>query len=161
MSRTLSEREHEKLVGEIAGLQTLALKQLRARWRTLYASEAPARFSRHLLMGAVAYRLAGAGAGRAKSTTRRLFQRVAASARARQPLMVIPVRRLEPGALLVREWNGVKRKVVMVEGGFSYRSQRYRSLSAVARHITGSHCRTSIRSTPSAKPARRSFAVRR
>jgi hypothetical protein len=53
MSRSLSEREREKLTGEIAGLESLAVEQLKARWRTLYQTEAPTRFSRDLLMRAV------------------------------------------------------------------------------------------------------------
>jgi Protein of unknown function (DUF2924) len=57
MSRSLSEREREKLAGEIAGLQSLDVEQLKVRWRTLYQTEAPTRFSRELLMRAVAYRL--------------------------------------------------------------------------------------------------------
>ena len=46
---------------------------------------------------------------------------------------------LEPGGVLIREWGGVKHKVVVLENGFSFRSQRYGSLSAVALQITGSH----------------------
>jgi hypothetical protein len=59
MSRSFSEPERAALAGEIAALQTLDIEQLRARWRTLYKTEAPSRFSRDLLMGAVAYRLQG------------------------------------------------------------------------------------------------------
>ena len=65
MSRWFSERERQKLTGEIAGLQSLDVEQVKARWRTLYQSEAPTRLSRDLLLRAVAYRFAGAGAGRA------------------------------------------------------------------------------------------------
>ena len=57
MRRALSERERTRLASEIAGLQSLDVEQLRARWRGLYRSEAPARFSRDLLMRGVAYRL--------------------------------------------------------------------------------------------------------
>jgi hypothetical protein len=139
MSRSLSEREREKLAGEIAGLQELDIEQLRARWRALYGTEAPIRFSRDLLIRAVAYRLQERALGGLKPAIRRLFQRVAASASARQPVKIAPMRRLEPGAVLIREWHGVKYKVVVVEDGFSFRGQRYRSLSAVARLITGTH----------------------
>jgi hypothetical protein len=138
MSRSLSEREREKLADEIAGLQSLDVAQLKARWRTLYKTEAPARFSRDLLIRAVAYRLQERALGGLKPTTRRLFERVADDARARQPLKVVSVRKLEPGAVLIREWNGVKHKVVVLESGFSYRAHRYRSLSELARLITGS-----------------------
>ena len=75
MSRSLSEREREQLAGEIAALQSLDVEQLKARWRTLYLREAPARFSRDLLMGAVAYRLQEQALGGLKPATRRLFQR--------------------------------------------------------------------------------------
>ena len=139
MSRSLSEREREKLTGEIAGLQSLDVEQLKVRWRTAYQTEAPTRFSRDLLMRAVAYRLQERALGGLKPATRLLFQRVAADAHARRPLRLKPLRRLEAGAVLIREWGGVKHKVVVLENGFSFRSQRYGSLSAVARQITGSH----------------------
>jgi hypothetical protein len=57
MSRPLSGRERDKLADEISGLQSLGIEQLKAHWRTLYKTEAPARFSRDLLTGAVAYRM--------------------------------------------------------------------------------------------------------
>ena len=138
MSRSLSEREREKLAGEIAALQSLDVEQLKTRWRTLYGTEGPSRFSRDLLMRAVAYRMQERALGGLKLTTRRLFQRIAADAHARRPLKLAPVRTLEPGAVLIREWGGVKHKVVVLESGFSFRGKRYRSLSEVARHITGS-----------------------
>jgi DUF2924 family protein len=138
MSRSLSEPQREELAGEIAGLQPLDVEQLRARWRTLYETEAPLRFSRDLLIRAVAYRLQERALGGLKPTTRRLFQRVAADAHARRPLKLAPVRTLEPGAVLIREWGGVKYQVAVLESGFSFRGKHYRSLSAVARRITGS-----------------------
>jgi len=101
-------------------------------------TDTTARFSRDLLTRAVAYRLQERTLGGLKPSTRRLFQRIAASAHAPQPLKLVPVRRLERGAVLIREWHGVKYKIVLVEGGFCFRGQRYRSLSAVARLITGS-----------------------
>ena len=139
MSRSFSDPEREKLSGEITALQSLDVEQLKARWRTLYKTEAPARFSRDLLIGGVAYRLQERALGGLKPTTRRLFQRIAADARAQRPLRLTPVRKLEPGAVLIREWGGVKYTVVVLESGFSLRGQRYRSLSQVARQITGSH----------------------
>jgi hypothetical protein len=138
MSRSLSEREREKLAGEIAALHSLDVEQLKARWRILYGSEAPSRFSRDLLIGAVAYRMQEQVLGGLKPATRRLFQRTAVDAHARRPLKLAPVRTLEPGAVLIREWGGVKHQVLVVESGFSFRGKHYRSLSAVARRITSS-----------------------
>ena len=74
MSRPLSGRERDKLKDEITGLQSLGIEQLKARWETLYKTEAPARFSRDLLIGAVAYRMQERALGGLKPATRRLFQ---------------------------------------------------------------------------------------
>jgi hypothetical protein len=139
MSRSFTEHKREKLALDIAALQTLDVAQLRARWRALYTTEAPRRSSHDLLLRAVAYRLQERALGGLKSTTRRLFQRIAADAQARRPLKLTPVRKLEAGTVLIREWGGVKYKVVVLESGFSLRGQRYRSLSQVARQITASH----------------------
>ena len=47
-------------------------------------------------------------------------------------------RRTKPGTKFLREWNGRTHEVVaMADGGFLYRGIAYRSLSAIAREITG------------------------
>jgi hypothetical protein len=120
-----------KAGGQNRGLQSLDVAQLKAHWRTLYTTEAPARFSRDLLIRAVAYRLQERALGGLKPITRRLFRRIAADAPARRPLEVVSVRKLEPGAVLIREWGGIQHQVMVLEQGFSYRGQHYRSLSEV------------------------------
>src|SRR4030081_1844140 len=55
--RNLSNKERGKLSAEIAGLESLDLNQLRARWKLLYETEAPPHLSRDLLGRAVAYRM--------------------------------------------------------------------------------------------------------
>ena len=137
MSRPLSGRERDKLADEISGLQSLGIEQLKAHWRTLYKTEAPARFSRDLLIGAVAYRMQERALGGLKPATRRLFERVVGDAQARRPLKLGPMRKLEPGALLIREWGGVQHRVMVRASGFSFGGMEYRSLSEVARVITG------------------------
>ena len=44
-----------------------------------------------------------------------------------------------PGTRLVREWRGQTHEVTVMESGYSYQGQHYRSLSSVAGDITGSH----------------------
>jgi DUF2924 family protein len=138
MTRNVSEKERQKLSAEIALLESLDVAQLKARWKVLYETEAPPRFSRDLLMRAVAYRMQERVLGGLKPATRRLFERVAQEARARRRIRVAPVRRLAPGALLIREWGGTKYQVTVLERGAMFRGKRYRSLSEVARAITGS-----------------------
>ena len=42
------------------------------------------------------------------------------------------------GVYLLREWGGVQHQVIMLESGVLFRGKQYRSLSEVARLITGS-----------------------
>jgi hypothetical protein len=44
---------------------------------------------------------------------------------------------LKPGTSLIREWRGVRHEVRVIDDGFTYQGQTFRSLSSIARHITG------------------------
>jgi hypothetical protein len=49
-----------------------------------------------------------------------------------------PVRtQLKAGTTLVREWHGVTHRVTVLDDGFDFESKRFRSLSEIARKITG------------------------
>ncbi|WP_347312054.1 DUF2924 domain-containing protein [Defluviimonas sp. SAOS-178_SWC] len=48
-------------------------------------------------------------------------------------------RALKPGGRLMREWNGATHVVDVTEDGYHWNGRRYRSLSAIAREITGAH----------------------
>ncbi len=47
--------------------------------------------------------------------------------------------RLKPGTVLVRGWRGQTHTVVVRDGGFDYGGRLHRSLSTIAREITGAH----------------------
>ena len=44
-----------------------------------------------------------------------------------------------PGTRLIREWDGVQHTVTVLREGYEWEGRTYRSLSAVARTITGVH----------------------
>jgi hypothetical protein len=46
---------------------------------------------------------------------------------------------MKPGLRLVREWRGETHTVLVLEDGFEWNGNRRRSLSAIAREITGTH----------------------
>ena len=50
-----------------------------------------------------------------------------------------PISSLKPGAHLMREWNGRTYQIEVVSGGFVMDGKTYKSLSAIAKHITGAH----------------------
>jgi len=136
--RKVSDKERERLSAEIVGLESLNLNQLRAQWKFLYEIEAPLHLSRDWLRRAVAYRIQENALGGLKPATRRLLERVAEDARVRKPSKVVPMRRVGPNTILIREWGGTRHEVTVFENGAMFRGRRYRSLSQVARVITGS-----------------------
>jgi len=67
--------------------------------------------------------------------------RIADDASARRSISAKPVRKVSAGTVLIREWQGATHQVTVLDDGVVYRGKRYRSLSEVARLITG--CRWS------------------
>jgi len=138
MKHNRSDAGPNGLSEELAGLPALGPERLKERWRTLYGTEPPRRISEDLLRRAVAYRLQERALGGLKPSTRRLLQRVAEDGRAHQSSSATPTRKLSPGAILIREWRGTSHQVTVLEDGVLFRGKHHRSLSEVARRITGS-----------------------
>lgn len=138
MARDIRAPGGDRLSAELAALGSLNTLQLRERWKALYGTEPPPRASRDLLVRAVAYRIQERTLGGLSTATRRLLERLADNVDARRPLRTTPARKLHPGAILLREWGGVRHQVTVLENGVVFRGEQYRSLSEVARIITGS-----------------------
>jgi hypothetical protein len=128
----------EPLYAEIDALQSETTHQLRQRWKALYGTEPPPRASRDLLTCAVAYRLQERVLGGLSASTHRLLERIADSAAERRLTRPTAHRKLQPGAILLRHWGGVQHQVTVLQSGVQFRGKQYRSLSEVARIITGS-----------------------
>jgi hypothetical protein len=126
----------DDLLTELEGLDTPAL---RVRWADTFRGAAPKGISRRLLLFALAYEIQANAFGGHKPATRRQLLRLAEpGSESAEPKIRTPARSvLAPGARLVREWRGRMHTVDVVDTGFLYAGERYRSLSQVARVITG------------------------
>jgi hypothetical protein len=136
MRRNRSSRSSRSLADELAELHRLDLAALKQRWRALYRNKAPVHIGQALLLHAVAYRLQETILGGLKRSMRRLLERVAEDNVRLRPATETP--RITPGTVLIREWHGVSHRVTVLKDGVLLRGARYRSLSEVARKITGS-----------------------
>jgi DUF2924 family protein len=136
MRRRLSDTEAAKLALDLADLRHHREDDLNDHFRRLYGVEPPARMRRPLLIRATAYRLQERALGGLKPATRRLLASVADDAMARRPAHVAAERK--PGTTLLREWHGVHHRLTVLENGVQFGGERYRSLSEVARKVTGS-----------------------
>ena len=117
---------------ELAVLAKLDRTALLERWRRAFGRDAPPRLSRSLMEKAIAYDLQTKAFGGLSSRTRRAL-RAAAKADGRSSLSKLPSR----GTRLIREWHGTVHEVEVLEDGYLWRGERHRSLSAIARAITG------------------------
>jgi hypothetical protein len=112
----------------------MGVDELRARWRLRFGEPPPVR-SGDVLRRALAERLQEAAFG-ADTELRRRLQPMAARVRVgRKP--VISAAQYKAGAILVKDWDGARHRVEVVEDGFIWNGERHRSLSAIARRITG------------------------
>jgi hypothetical protein len=109
---------------------------LRKEWRRLYRSQPP-RLSRDLLVRAIAYRIQELRYGGLNKTTRRKLASLVEARDSGAEIVEEGAPRIRAGARLIREWNGRTHTVTVEEDGFNYAGQTYRSLSAIARNITG------------------------
>jgi hypothetical protein len=138
MKRRTPVADRDAFTAEIAGLSKATIKDLRERCKTLYGKEPSSHIGRSFLIRAIAYRLQEKAFGGLKPSTQRLLARVAEETAAGNLPKSAPVRKAETGTILVREWQGAAHRVTVLREGVSFKGKRYRSLSEVAREITGS-----------------------
>ena len=135
--------KRQKSVATLATLESLDEAALRQRWTDGYGQPPPARLSRALLLRTVAYHHQSKILGGLSGHLRRRLATIAndaaantantANNKAAAPLII----RLTPGTQLVREWQGRVHRVQVTDRGFEYQNNTYRSLSHIARVITG------------------------
>jgi hypothetical protein len=130
--------DRETLAAEIAGLSHLGIDELRERWKAMYGKAPSKEIGRSFLTRAIAYRLQERAYGGLKPSTRRLLVRFAKETEAGGSPKRPRNRKAQSGTILVREWQGNAHRVTMLDDGVSFNGKHYRSLSEVAREITGS-----------------------
>lgn len=152
MSRDAAESDKAALSNILLEIGSLSRSDLQERWSQHFGAPAPAHLSRELMVLALSYaiqanttdglsadewkalgmiahghtgRMYGAAQDSYKQTSKRAHPR--------------PIRRsIKPGTRLLREWQGHTHEVIAdTDGGFIYTGEQYRSLSAIARQITG------------------------
>jgi hypothetical protein len=120
----------------LEALCDLTAYELRKEGGQLYRSQPP-RLSRDLLVRAIAYRIQELRYGGLSKATRRKLASLAEARDSGAETAKEGAQRIRAGARLVREWNGRTHAVAVEEGSFTYVGRTYRSLSAIARDITG------------------------
>ncbi len=124
--------KESEVAREIADLAELDRESLIARWRAAYGAPPPRKLSRALIEKALAYEIQCAAFGGLSGAAKRAL-RAAATTKGKST----GLRPLNPGARLIREWNGIVHEVDVTGDGYIWPGERYRSLTAIACRITG------------------------
>jgi len=127
-----------RVLAQIAALAKASLPDLKAQYRDLFGSEAPG-INRGFLERRIAYRLQElAYGGLSQASQARLAALARTVDKGSSPRTRLRAQdRPLAGTRLLRVWNGVEHSVTVLQTGFEYQGRPFTSLSAVARHITG------------------------
>jgi hypothetical protein len=125
---------------EIARLSALDIVGLRLAWRNIFARTAPSHLPKHLLVRIISYRLQANAYGDLERKIVQMLDRHVSQAAVTNDCVtteIRPLRILKPGTVLTRESGGELHRVIVLENGYAWNEATYRSLSEVARAITG------------------------
>ncbi len=127
-----------KLEAKLEALATMSPAQLRGEWLQLFRKAAPG-VTPHLLALAMAHHLQEKALGRLASEHVRELGRLAGKYAATGKINEDPAAILKVGTRLVRDWHGTPHQVLIRDDGYLYGERVYRSLSQIARVITGTN----------------------
>jgi hypothetical protein len=144
------------LAVEVAALPRLRVSELRAKFAEVVGEPTPSH-NKVWLVKRIAWQLQARSEGDLSERARRRAAELVANAEVRlsappaeaarsttvqAPTFRVPVdnRLPRPGTILTRRYKGRTLQVEVLERGFRFDGETYRSLSAVAKVVTGSHC---------------------
>lgn len=128
----------DTILAQLAALKTTPTPDLKKKWRQLFDTEAPP-YNRRFLESRLAYRIQELTYGGLKPAT---IERLEALGEQLDGGNIV-LRRIRAddrpiaGTRLIREWQGVEHTVTVLGDGYEWQGRPYRSLSAIARAITG------------------------
>lgn len=128
----LTEKIMKKIKQQLIELEAMDIKQLQQLWWE-YFKQPPQRLRREYLIAEIGYKIQQKAYGGLSKTIKNKLERLAfEEQKTSQPKF-----KLSAGTKLVREWSGKQHIVVVLEEGFEYQQQKYKSLSKIASEITG------------------------
>jgi hypothetical protein len=124
------------LQAEIARLDGLGLPELRKIWQQ-HIGTPPQLSSTELTRRWLSWELQARVRGGLDAATGRRLRQLGKSLRTNPAIEPAGRPSATPGSVLMREWNGVTHRILVLDEGFSWNAERYSSLSEIALRITG------------------------
>jgi hypothetical protein len=127
-------------IPKLSKLGTAGRAELLTIWTATLGKPPPAfRTSRELLASALAWQLQERKFGGLKPATKRKLRVLARAQEHKKRAMPSPQlsTNLRPGTAIIKQWRGAQHVVTVLADGFQHQGKVYRSLSQLAREITG------------------------
>src|SRR6266571_3321452 len=127
----------DTVLAQLAALKTAPVADLKNKWRDLFDSEPP-HYNRRFLENRLAYRIQELAYGGLSEDAIERLDALADQLEGKKPKRPSPLQnRPIAGTRLIREWKGIEHCVTVRQDDFEYQGRPYKSLSAIARNITG------------------------
>jgi len=121
----------DKLANQMAEIAALDRAECLDRWRVMFGRLPPKYLSPQFMRRVLIWEMQNKALGGVSAKTTRRLKQIAAG----KPVPASAT----PGSHLFREWNGRTYQVEVIDGGCVMDGKSWRSLSAIAKHITGAH----------------------
>ncbi|MEI6643837.1 MAG: DUF2924 domain-containing protein [Novosphingobium sp.] len=127
-----------QVLARLAALKDMTVVELKAHWQALIGTPAPNN-SRPFLEQRLAYRIQELTWGGPSKPVRQLLDALADEVEGKKVRRSVISDPRNPviGTRLVREWDGAEHVITVLNDGFDWQGRRYKSLSSIARDITG------------------------
>ena len=120
-----------EIAKQIIALKSKDIKELRAMHKSLFGESPPKHHTRHTLYPKLAYRIQELALGGLDDTTKQKLEKIS------KGVNIPKDSQLLPGVKLQREYDSIIHEVEVKKDGYEYKGQSFKSLSAIARKITG------------------------
>lgn len=127
----------DQIVKRLADLPTLSRVALRDLWQQLFDGSPPAKLRRDLMIPILGYRLQEMAYGSVSAAALRRLRHLSVACERDSDSASTSARQIKPGTRLVRQWRDQVHLVTVEVNGYEYKGGRYKSLSQIARLITG------------------------
>ena len=126
------------VLARLAAFKAMTVTELKAEWQGLMGTAAPNNSHAYLLQR-LAYRVQELAFGGLTKPTIRMLDALADEVQGKtvRKSVIADPRNPVIGTRLVREWDGTEHVITVLNDGFDWQGRRYKSLSAIARDITG------------------------
>lgn len=123
---------------QIESLQAMTVHDLRSHWEKVFGYSAPATAKSQFLRRAIAWKIQVKAYGGVKPETHKLLLRIAKDpSLAKSPKVSDAMPEIKPGTRLLRSWESETHEVMVTPQGYLWRGETWKSLSRIAREITG------------------------